>query len=134
LSYGAILVIGAMVASVTGITNPPSALAVVIDNSYVTVGVSAFIVMATIATNMVANIIPPTYIITMITKARYKVAVTATGLLAIGSFPWLLVQEDNSRGLDIFILVYSAFLGPIVAILLIEYYILRQQKVNLTEL
>lgn len=94
----------------------------------------ASIVMATVATNMVANIIPPTYVIMLITKARYKVAVTATGLLAIGAFPWLLVQEDNSRGLDIFILIYSAFLGPIVAILLVEYYILRKQKTNLKEL
>ncbi|MUV38277.1 Purine-uracil permease NCS1 [Lentibacillus sp. JNUCC-1] len=134
MAYGAVLIIGTMVATVTGVTNPPSALAIVIDNPYVTVGVSAFIVMATIATNMVANIIPPTYVITMLTKARYKVAVTVTGLLAMGAFPWLLVQEDNSRGLDMFILIYSAFLGPIVAILLVEYYILRKQKVNLTDL
>ncbi|WP_217587208.1 NCS1 family transporter [Lentibacillus saliphilus] len=134
ISYGFVLIVGAMVATVTGVNNPPTALAIVIDNPYVTVGVSAFIVMATIATNMVANIIPPTYVIQLITKVRYKVAVTITGLLAIGSFPWLLVKDDSSKGLDMFILIYSAFLGPIVAILLIEYYILRKQKVNLPEL
>ncbi|MTW87455.1 allantoin permease [Virgibacillus dakarensis] len=134
ISYGFILIVGAMMASVTGVTNPPTALAIVIDNQYVTFGVSAFIVIATIATNMVANIIPPTYIITLITKAKYKVAVTITGLLAMGAFPWLLVQESNSKGLDMFIKIYSAFLGPIVAILLIEYYILRKQKVHVENL
>lgn len=134
IAYGFILVVGAMVATVTGVTNPPTALAIVIDNSYVTLGVSAFIVLATVATNMVANIIPPTYVITLITKVKYKVAVTIAGVLAAGAFPWVLVQNDNSKGLDIFIKVYSAFLGPIVAILLIEYYILRKQKVNVENL
>lgn len=134
ISYGFVLVVGAMVASVTGINNPPSALAVVIDNSYVTLGVSIFIVIATIATNMVANIIPPTYVITMFTKVNYKVAVTITGVLAMGAFPWVLVKEDSSRGLDMFILIYSAFLGPIVAILLVEYFILRKQKVHIEDL
>ncbi len=32
-----------------------------------------------------------------------------------------------------FILIYSAVLGPIVAILLVEYYILRKQKVDTAE-
>lgn len=134
IAYGFILIVGAMVASVTGVTNPPTALAIVIDNSYVTLGVSAFIVLATVATNMVANIIPPTYVITLITKVKYKVAVTIAGVLAAGAFPWVLVQNDNSEGLDTFIKIYSAFLGPIVAILLIEYYIFRKQKVNVANL
>ena len=31
-------------------------------------------------------------------------------------------------------LIYSAFLGPIVAILLVEYYLLRRQTVNVADL
>lgn len=134
IAYGFVLIVGAMVASVTGVTNPPTALAMVIDNDYVTLGVSAFIVLATIATNMVANIIAPTYVISLLTKAKYKVAVTVTGLLAMGAFPWLLVQDSNSEGLDMFIKIYSAFLGPIVAILLIDYFILRKQQVRVDDL
>lgn len=134
LAYGFVLIIGAMVATVTGINNPPSALAAVIDNSYVTLGVSAFIVLATIATNMVANIVAPTYVITMLTKVDYKVAAIITGLLAMGAFPWVLVQEESSAGLDLFILIYSAFLGPMVSILIVEFFILRKQKVNVKAL
>src|SRR5699024_1561480 len=84
LAYGFVLIIGAMVATVTGINNPPSALAALIDNSYVTLGVSAFIVLATIATNMVANIVAPTYFFTMLTIVDYKVSSIITGLLEIG--------------------------------------------------
>jgi len=134
IAYGFVLCIGAMLASATGISNPVKAFAIVIDNSYITFFVSAFIVMGAIAVNMVANIIPPTYVITLITKLKYKTAVTISGLLAIGACPWVLVQDTSAEGLGIFILIYSAFLGPIVSILLIEYYILRKQRVNVADL
>ncbi|WP_027415706.1 NCS1 family transporter [Aneurinibacillus terranovensis] len=134
VAYGMTLTIGAMLASATGISNPVKAFAIVVDNSYITFFVSAFIVVGAIAVNMVANIIPPTYVITLLTKLKFKPAVTITGLLALGSFPWVLVQDSSAKGLGIFILIYSAFLGPIVSILLIEYYILRKQKVDIADL
>jgi NCS1 family nucleobase:cation symporter-1 len=134
IAYGLTLTIGAMLASATGISNPVKAFAIVVDNPYITIFVSAFIVLGVIAVNMVANIIPPTYVITLLTKMKYKAAVTVTGLLALCSFPWVLVQDSSAKGLGMFILIYSAFLGPIVSILLIEYYILRKQKVNVEDL
>ncbi|NYF24848.1 NCS1 family transporter [Sporosarcina sp. JAI121] len=134
IAYGLTLTIGAMLASATGISNPVKAFAIVVDNPYITIFVSAFIVIGVIAVNMVANIIPPTYVITLLTKMKYKAAVIVTGLLALCSFPWVLVQDSSAKGLGMFILIYSAFLGPIVSILLIEYYILRKQKVNVEDL
>ncbi|AFL99572.1 MULTISPECIES: NCS1 family transporter [Desulfitobacterium] len=134
IAYGAVIVIGAMLASATGNSNPVKALAIVFNNDFITVFVSAFIVMGAIAVNMVANIIAPTYVIQLLTKIKYKPAVVITGLLGLCSFPWVLVQDSSSAGLATFILIYSAFLGPIVAILLVEYYILRKQKVNVVDL
>ena len=96
--------------------------------------ISAFIVFGAIAVNMVANIVTPTYVIQLFTKLNYKVAVTITGLLAMGSFPWVLVQDDNAKGLDTFVHVYSAFLGPMIAILVIEFYVLRKQHIDIEEL
>src|SRR5699024_2775420 len=43
-------------------------------------------------------------------------------------------QEQSSKGLDMFILIYSAFLGPIVAILLVDYYVMRKQRIELKDL
>lgn len=134
IAYGLTLAIGAMLASATGISNPVKAFAIVVDNPYITVFVSAFIVLGAIAVNMVANIIPPTYVITLLTRLKYKPAVIITGILATFSFPWVLVQDSSAKGLGMFILIYSAFLGPIVSILLIEYYLLRKQKVNVADL
>ena len=134
IAYGFIITIGVMLASVTGNSNPVKAFAIVVDNTYITLVVSTFIVLGTIAVNIVANIIPPAYVITLLTKANYKLAVTITGLLAIASFPWILVQDTSAQGLGLFILIYSAFLGPIVAILLVEYYLLRHQQININTL
>lgn len=134
VAYGFVLTIGAMMAAATGISNPVKAFAVIVDNPYITVGVSAFIVIGAIAVNMVANIVPPAYVISLVTKLKYKASVVVTGLLALCSFPWVLVQDSSAKGLNMFILIYSAFLGPIVAILLVEYYILRKQKVDTAEL
>lgn len=134
LAYGFVLCVGAMLASVTGISNPVNAFAKVVNNSSITLFVSAFIVMGAIATNMVANIVAPTYVITLLTKVHYKVAVAITGLLGMATFPWLLVRNSSSAGLGLFILIYSAFLGPIVSILLVDYYFLRRQKINILEL
>ena len=134
VAYGLTLAVGAMLASVTGISNPVKAFAIIVDNSYITIFVSVFIILGVIGVNMVANIIAPTYVITLITKLKYKPAVAITGLLALGSFPWVLVQDSSAEGLGLFILIYSAFLGPIVAILLVEYYLLRGQKVNVQDL
>lgn len=134
IAYGSTLTIGAMLAAATGITNPVSAFAAISGNVYVTVFVSAFIVIGAVSVNMVANIIPPTYVITLITKVKYKPAVVITGLLGLVSFPWVLVQDSSSAGLGMFILIYSAFLGPIVSILLVDYYIIRKQRVNVAQL
>ncbi|MEA4900350.1 NCS1 family transporter [Desulfitobacterium sp.] len=134
LAYGTVICIGAMLASATGNSNPVKALAIVFNNDAITVFVSFFIVMGAIAVNMVANIVAPTYIIQLLTKISYKPAVVITGLLGLCSFPWVLVQDSSSKGLATFVLIYSAFLGPIVAILLVEYYLLRKQKVNVADL
>lgn len=134
LAYGFVLIIGVMLASATGKVNPVEGFNEIVTNPYITTSVNAFIVLGAIAVNMVANIIPPTYVITLLTKVRYKFAVIITGLLAIVSCPWFLVQNEDAQAFQLFIQTYSAFLGPIIAIILIEYYVLRKQKVDIPEL
>lgn len=134
VAYGSVIVVGAMLASATGYTNPALGLPALFDNVYMQLFISVFIVFGAIAVNMVANIVTPTYVIQLFTKLNYKVAVVITGLLAMGSFPWLLVQDDNAKGLDTFVQVYSAFLGPLIAILIVEFYIMRKQRIDIKEL
>lgn len=134
IAYGSVIVVGAMLASATGYTNPALGLPALFDSVYMQLFISVFIVFGAIAVNLVANIVTPAYVIQLFTKLNYKASVTITGLLAMASFPWLLVQDDNAKGLDTFVHVYSAFLGPLIAILLVDFYIMRKQRIDIEEL
>lgn len=134
VAYGSVIVVGAMLASATGYTNPALGLPALFDSVYMQLFISIFIVFGAIAVNLVANIVTPAYVVQLFTKLNYKASVTITGLLAMGSFPWLLVQDDNAKGLDTFVHVYSAFLGPLIAILLVDFYIMRKQHIDIEEL
>ena len=134
VAYGSVIVVGAMLASATGYTNPARGLPALFDSVYMQLFISVFIVFGAIAVNLVANIVTPAYVVQLFTKLNYKASVTITGLLAMGSFPWLLVQDDNAKGLDTFVHVYSAFLGPLIAILLVDFYFMRKQHIDIEEL
>lgn len=133
-AYGITVLTGAMLAAVTGISSPVNAMAVLFHNNVITLLVSFFIVLSVMTTNMVANILPPTYVITNLFKTSQTVAMAIVGVLAACSFPWVLVKDSSSAGLNTFIHLYSLFLGPMTAIILIEYYVERRQHVNLKAL
>lgn len=83
LAYGITILTGAMLAAVTGISSPVNAMSVLFNNNIITVSVSIFIIFGVITTNLVANIIPPTYVLSSIFKTSYKKSVIIVGLLAI---------------------------------------------------
>ena len=55
-------------------------------------------------------------------------------LQTFATFPWELVKDESAAGLNLFIRTYSAFLGPIFAILVVDYFVLRKQELNLDKL
>lgn len=132
--YGLTLLTGALLAVVTGISSPVHAMAHLFNNNLITIVVSAFIVLGTILTNLVANIIPPTYVLNAWFNISERTGLVIIAMLAGLSCPWLLVQDSSSIGLTIFIKIYSAFLGPMTAIILNEYYLKRHQNVNVPQL
>ncbi|APR07522.1 MULTISPECIES: NCS1 family transporter [Lentilactobacillus] len=134
LAYGMTLLTGSLLAVVTGISSPVHAMAHLFNNNVITVVVSIFIVLGTMSTNLVANIIPPTYVLNDWFNISERQSLVVVAFLACLSFPWLLVQDSSSMGLTIFIKTYSAFLGPMTAIVLNEYYIKRRKKVDVEAL
>lgn len=133
-AYGITLLTGAMLAIATGISSPVNAMAHIFQNNSVTLFVSIFIVVGCITSNMVANIMPPTYVLTSLFKIPQKVALAMVALLCIATCPWLLVQNTSSMGLALFIKIYSIFLGPMTAVILLEYYVERHQRVDMLNL
>lgn len=126
--------IGYMVSEATGVADPIQVFANAVDNTPLLMTTLMFIAFAQVTTNVLNNVVPPTYILMDVFKLSFKPATIIVGLLAFATFPWKLVSADSAAGLQIFVQTYSAFLGPIFAILVVDYYIIRKRTLNLDQL
>ena len=126
-------VIGLLVTKVTGIANPVVGFAQIVPNKFVVVLTLVFIIFAQITTNLLNNALPPIYALMDLVKLSFKKSSIIVGLAAFATFPWELIKESSVAGLNLFILIYSAFLGPIFAILVVDYYVNRKQEINLID-
>ena len=122
--------IGAMASTATGIANPINAFAKMVDNKLVLVVTLGFIIFAQLSTNLASNVIPPAYAFMDAFKMKHKTAVILVGILAVCTCPWILTNDSSAAGLDLFVKVYTAFFGPIFAVLITDYFILHKGKMT----
>lgn len=126
--------IGLMVSGATGEVDPIKVFSSAVDNKPLLVTTLLFIAFAQVTTNILNNVVPPAYALMDVFKLKYKTAAVVVGLLSFCTFPWELVKDESAAGLNMFIQTYSAFLGPIFAILVVDYYIVRKQKLDIDKL
>lgn len=126
--------IGLMVSGATGQVDPIKVFSSAVDNKLLLVITLLFIAFAQVTTNILNNVVPPAYALMDVFKIKFKTAAVLVGLLAFATFPWELVKDESAAGLNLFIQTYSAFLGPIFAILVVDYFVLRKQKLDLAKL
>lgn len=126
--------IGLMVSGATGVSDPIQVFSSAVDNTPLLVATLLFIAFAQVTTNVLNNVVPPTYILMDVFKLRFRTATVLVGLLAFCTFPWELVKDESSAGLQIFVQTYSAFLGPIFAVLVVDYFILRRRTLDIAKL
>jgi len=126
--------IGIMVSSATGVIDPIEVFSSAVDNQLLLVTTLLFIAFAQVTTNILNNVVPPAYVLMDTFNISFKKAAVITGLLAFVTCPWLLVSAESAAGLTIFVQTYSAFVGPIVAVLITDYYIIRKRDLNIENL
>lgn len=126
--------IGLMVSSATGEVDPIRVFSSAVDNKLLLVVTLLFIAFAQVTTNILNNVVPPAYALMDVFKIKFRTAAVLVGLLAFATFPWELVKDESAAGLNLFIRTYSAFLGPIFAILVVDYFLLRRQNLDLDKL
>ncbi len=122
--------IGAMACSATGVANPINAFYEMVDSKIVLVVTLCFIIMAQLSTNLASNVIPPAYAFMDVFKMKHKTAVILVGILAVCTCPWILTNDSSAAGLALFCKIYTAFFGPIFAVLITDYFILHRRKVS----
>jgi len=109
----------------------PIALIAKFDNVWVVVIAQIFMIIATLSTNIAANVIAPANAFSNLfpKKVNFRTGGIITGLVGIVIFPWLLLNEIQSLLIDV-----SAILGPVLAILVCDYYLIRKKEILLADL
>jgi len=109
----------------------PISLLAKFDNPWVVVISQLFMIIATLSTNIAANVIAPANAFSNLLPKQisFRMGGTITGIVGIIICPWLLLNEIQSLLIDV-----SAVLGPVLAILVCDYFIIRKKEIQLAEL
>ena len=126
--------IGLLVTAATGNSDPVTVFSTLMGSKVLTVVTLLFIAFAQVSTNVLNNIVPPSYILMESFHLKWKIAAPLVGILSMCCMPWKLVTEESAAGLSLFTQFYSAFLGPIFAVMAVDYYILRKQKLDINDM
>jgi NCS1 family nucleobase:cation symporter-1 len=85
--------------------------------------------IATLSTNLAANVVSPANAIINLAPERFtfRMGALMTAGLGVAIFPWKLIE--STRGyIFTWLIGYSALLGPIGGILLVDYYLVRRAR------
>lgn len=91
--------------------------------------------VATLATNIAANVVSPANDFAHLSPRRisFRTGGLITGLIGIAMMPWKLVA-DPSGYIFTWLVGYSALLGPIGGILIADYFVCRRCRLDLAAL
>ncbi|MFL6514856.1 MAG: NCS1 family nucleobase:cation symporter-1 [Chthoniobacterales bacterium] len=91
--------------------------------------------IATLATNIAANVVSPANDFSHLSPRRisFRTGGLITGVIGILMMPWKLVA-DPSGYIFAWLVGYSALLGPIGGIMIADYYVWRRRKLHLAAL
>jgi NCS1 family nucleobase:cation symporter-1 len=91
--------------------------------------------IATLATNIAANVVSPANDFSHLAprKISFRIGGFITGVIGILIMPWHLVANAD-RYINGWLIGYSALLGPIGGILIADYFVYRHRQLNLAAL
>ena len=126
------LTLGFVAGAALGIWDPVQALIKLSPNAFAMIVLLVFVLIAQITTNLTINILPPALIFMDTFRMTWPQGVLLSGVLGVLSCPWLLMSNfDAFLG---FILNYSALFGPMLGVMLADYYVLRKRQLDVASL
>lgn len=126
------LSLGIIAGAAVGIWDPVQALMALSPHPFAMIILLTFILLAQFTTNLTINVLPPALVFMDMFKVSWHKAVVITGVLGALSCPWLLMA--NTQAFFGFILYYSAFFGPILGVMLADYYVIRKRNLDVDAL
>ncbi len=105
------------------------------NNPVVLVVAMLALCIATLATNIAANVVSPANDFAHLAprKISFRVGGYITGIIGVVMMPWKLVADPNGY-IFTWLIAYSALLGPIGGILIADYFVWRKRTLNLVAL
>lgn len=93
------------------------------------------VAISTLATNIAANIVSPANDFAHLApkKINFRTGGYITGIIGILIFPWKLIADPGGY-IFTWLVGYSSLLGPIGGIMIVDYYFIRKQHLELGEL
>jgi cytosine/uracil/thiamine/allantoin permease len=101
------------------------------ESKWVVIVSQIFMIIATLSTNIAANVIAPSNAFSNLLpkKISFKMGGLITGIIGIICCPWLIMNEISN------VLIFvSGLLGPVLGIMLSDYYLIRKKNLQINEL
>jgi NCS1 family nucleobase:cation symporter-1 len=88
--------------------------------------------VATLSTNIAANVVSPANVFINVApqKVSFRMGALITAGLGVAIFPWKLIESTGGY-IFTWLIGYSALLGPIGGIMIVDYFLLRRMKFDL---
>ena len=113
----------------------PIALIDRFDSAGILILAMVVIVVAQVTTNMAANVVAPSNDFSNLwpRKITFKMGGVITALIGIAMFPWK-IYEDLAAYIFTWLVGYGSFLGAIAAVMIVDYWLIRREKLELVDL
>jgi NCS1 family nucleobase:cation symporter-1 len=91
--------------------------------------------IATVSVNIAANVVSPANDFANLAPRHisFKTGGLITGIIGIVMMPWKLLASANTYIFN-WLVGYSALLGPIAGVMIVDYWILRRRKLDVADL
>jgi nucleobase:cation symporter-1, NCS1 family len=126
------MVVGIIFGLATGNPDPVASMMEVAPTAMIGIAMLVFVLGAQVSTNLTLNILPPTHAMQDISKKiSWSLGVIISGAISVATLPWLLFTNKNFFA---FLGFYAMFLGPILGIILADYWVVSKRKVDVKNL
>lgn len=117
----------------TDTANPVYAIMEVAPSPGIGIAMLVFVLAAQISSNLTLNIIPPVHVFQDSLGISWEQGLIVTGLLSVVTFPWVLFSAEGGIYF-LFINSYAIPLGPVLGVLLADYWVFRAEDTTISSL
>ncbi len=134
-SFITLMITGGTIAVFGEYVSQPTDMVAKVDNMLLTIVAAFAFFAATVGINMVANFIPPAYDLANLipSKINFRIValITAECGFIVGG---LWVSVITQMGMFPFVNTLGAILAPVFGIMIVDYYIIKKEKLNVDDL